>query len=131
MRYLWTHAIRHYRGGQEAVRASNQQSGHHVRPWLSRFGSEEYPTGVDVMQKLQNHNNSKGQKITSIPRRSTIAKRSWSVTSRTINIKCACNNKDTRSPTWKNLTEERWKGNILGKRLEDEHIVSSGAARKY
>ena len=32
---LWKHATRHYRGGQEAGRATNQQSIHHVRPWNS------------------------------------------------------------------------------------------------
>ena len=32
------------------------------------------------------------------PRKNTTAERSWSATSRTSNIKCACTNKDTRSP---------------------------------
>ena len=39
----------------------------------------------------------------------TLAERSWSATSMTDNVKCARTNKDTRSPTWKNFTEQRWK----------------------
>ena len=34
--YLWKRATRHYRGGQEAGRATNQQLIHHVRHWNSQ-----------------------------------------------------------------------------------------------
>ena len=40
---LWKHAPRHYRGGQEAGRATNERrSIHHVRRWNSQFLIEEY-----------------------------------------------------------------------------------------
>ena len=40
--FLWKHSTRHYRVSYEAGRATNQQSIHHVRPWSSQFGIEEY-----------------------------------------------------------------------------------------
>ena len=45
MLHLWWHAGGHYRGGQEAGRATNQQSSHRVRPWNSRIGVEECSKG--------------------------------------------------------------------------------------
>ena len=45
--------------------------------------------GVDVFENLQ---------------RVPVTARSWSATSRTTSTVCACTNKDTRTPTWKNLT---------------------------
>ena len=42
MLYLWKYAIKHYRGRQEASRATNQQSIHHVGPWNSQVSIEEY-----------------------------------------------------------------------------------------
>ena len=41
MLYWWYHSTRHYWGGQEASRATNQQSIHHVRPWHSQVSTEE------------------------------------------------------------------------------------------
>ena len=88
----------HYRGGQEAGRAMNQQS---VRTSFDFTSIEEHLKGVDVMDTLQNHKISRMRD----PRRSLIAERSWGATSRTSRIKCACTKKDRYNPTWKNLTE--------------------------
>ena len=46
--YLWRFATRHHRGGQEAGRATYQQSIHHVRPWHSKFRIEEYSKGSSL-----------------------------------------------------------------------------------
>ena len=43
--FLWNHSSRHYRGGQEEGRETNQQSIHHVRPWSSQISIEEYSKG--------------------------------------------------------------------------------------
>ena len=45
MLYLWWHATRQHRGGQEAGRATKQLSTHHVRPWNSQFSIEDYSKG--------------------------------------------------------------------------------------
>ena len=42
---LCSHDTMHYRRGHEASRATNLQSIHHVRPWHSRFSTEEHPKG--------------------------------------------------------------------------------------
>ena len=71
----------------------------------------------------------RARRITWIPRRSTIAQRSRSSTSTTSNMKCACTNNDTRSPTWKNLTEQQVKRGITclvlqsGQRYRDQYMV--------
>ena len=49
------------------------------------------------------------KEITWIPQRNTITERSWTATSTTNNAKCPRTNKDTRTPTWKNLTEQQMK----------------------
>ena len=53
--YLWKHATRHYRNGQVAGRATNQQSIHHVRPWNWQFGIWRKLERVDVVETLQIH----------------------------------------------------------------------------
>ena len=58
---------------------------------------------VPGMEHLKTRKNSEEQKMTQIPRTSTVAERSWSATSMTSNIENACINKDTRRPTWNNL----------------------------
>ena len=60
--------------------------------------------GVDAVVLLQNHKNSTKQRITWIQQRTAITARSWRATSRTSSNKCACMNKDTCNPTWKNST---------------------------
>ena len=67
---------------------------------------------VDDMETLQKYKNSRKQEITGIPRRSIVAERSWSATSRTSSIKCAWTNKDTRNPTWNKLKEQQMKRGI-------------------
>ena len=91
--YLWRHATMYYRRGQEASRAANQQSIHHVRPWQSRCSIEKRRKSVDVMETLQNHNNSRRQEITWAPHRNTIMERSWIAASKTSSSKCACTKK--------------------------------------
>ena len=45
------HATRNYRDGQEAGRATHQQSFHHVRPWNSQIGIEEF-SNASMLWKL-------------------------------------------------------------------------------
>ena len=62
--YLWKHATRHYRGGEGAGRATNQQPIHPVRPWNSHFSVLKNTQRVDVMETPQNHKkNSRKQEI--------------------------------------------------------------------
>ena len=42
MLYLLKHSARHYRGGQEAGRTTDQTSLHHVHPWSSQSSIEDY-----------------------------------------------------------------------------------------
>ena len=70
---LWKHSTRHYRVSYEAGRATNQQSIHHVRPWSSQFGIEEYSKDSTVIENLQ---------------RVPVTERSWSATSRTSSTEC-------------------------------------------
>ena len=69
--------------------------------------------------KSEESQKSKEQKIACIPRRSVVAERSRGGTSRTSSIKCACTNKDTRNPTWKNSTE-------YGQCKKRNYVPSSG-----
>ena len=39
--YLWKRATRHYPGGEDSGRATDQQSVHHVRPANSQFNMEQ------------------------------------------------------------------------------------------
>ena len=96
--HLWKHSTRHYRGGQEAGRATNQQSIHHVRPWNSPFSIEEYSNGVDVRETLQESHNIKKARYYL----GSAKKHKYGTTRST---KCACTNKDTHNPTCKNLTK--------------------------
>ena len=51
----------------------------------------------------------KKQEINWISRRNTITERSRTATSTTNNAKCTSTNKDTKTPTWKNLKEQQMK----------------------
>ena len=42
---LWSYVAGHHPRGQEAGRAPNQQSIHHVPPWLSSFSIEDTQKG--------------------------------------------------------------------------------------
>ena len=66
----------------------------HAAPcaYVSWTKKKEY-SKAGVMETLQNHENSRKLEITWIPRISIIEERSWSATSRTSSIKCACTNK--------------------------------------
>ena len=66
----------------------------------------------------------KEQEIIWIQRRSIIAERSWSATSRTSNIKSACTNKDTRVDTLEDRAYFRWilwSGAINGQAHHERH----------
>ena len=69
------------------------------------------PNGPDAMVNLKIGKTT--QKITWIPRRSILAKRSWSVASMKSKTKSACMNKDTRRPMWKKLTKYCGKGRVV------------------
>ena len=105
MFYLWLHTTKHQRKKQESSRTTNEQWIYHVRPWNSQIIFEEHSKG----RRYENSAESQKKEITWIPQRNTITERSWTSTSTTNNAKCPRTNKDTRTPTWKNLTEQQMK----------------------
>ena len=64
--YKWKHATRHHRGGQEAGRATNHQSIHHVHPWNAQNSTEEYSKGL-TLWKLCRFTNTRKQEIILVP----------------------------------------------------------------
>ena len=79
--------------------------------------------------RLYGNSAARKQDITWIPQRKTMTKGSWRATSRTSSAACACKNKHTRNPTWKNLTEEQMQQGIASLLLQnglserDQHKV--------
>ena len=92
--FMWSFATSNFRGGQEAGRACT-----------SLTSSVEETQRGRRFGKSAESQNTQEQEIAWIPRSSTLAERSWFATSKMSHIKCACTNKDLRSPIWKNLSE--------------------------
>ena len=110
------------KSSQQASRAKNQQSVHHVRPWHPRSSIEKKLKDVDVMETLQKHKKSKQQENTWIPRTSTTVEK--------IMERCLTDEQDQkrmRKPTYtKNELEE-----FDSVALERENYVATPDERAY
>ena len=79
--YLCILHTKHFRGGQEASRTTDQQSIHHVRLWNSQFR-------VLRILKCRITKTEESKRFLGF-RRDKITERSWNATSKTSNTKCA------------------------------------------
>ena len=97
---LWKLSTKQYRRNQEAIRATNRQSIHHLRPWNSQFSIERH----DVVETLQNQKSEKTTDYLGSAKKQnyeTIVERHLEDEK----LQVGMHGLDSRNPTWKNLTK--------------------------
>ena len=108
-----------------------KQAGQRINSRLFIYVPGIHMLALKNTQRGRHYGNSaaRKQEITWTPQRKTMTEGSWRAALRTSSTACACKNKHTRNPTWKNLKEEQVKNVFTSLLLEngltnkDQHKV--------